>query len=265
MRWRIGRKQPSRKPEPRPEVTRHLILRLASPLIAFGGESIDNYGVIREFPALSMVTGLLANALGWDRGDDTAHNMLQQRLRMATALEDGGRQLRDYQTAELFESDAGWTTFGKPEGREKSPSYTPNALGRKSLTLQRYRDYYADLTAWVVLRLDPVDESPTLDTVAAALDKPARPLFIGRKPCVPTSRLVAGWLEADSLLGALQILAQQNRSAQSGLRAQWPEGEGELPQDRRLDVCDERNWTSGVHGGWRPVREGLVRARETTS
>ena len=23
-------------------------------------------------------------------------------------------------------------------------------------------------------------------------------------------------------------------------------------------VRDERNWTSGVHGGWRPVREGVI-------
>ena len=41
---------------------RHLVLRLASPLIAFGGEAIDNLGVVRDVPALSMVTGLIANA-----------------------------------------------------------------------------------------------------------------------------------------------------------------------------------------------------------
>ena len=239
-------------------MTRHLILRLASPLIAFGGEAIDNYGVIREFPALSMVTGLLANALGWDRGDDEAHNRLQQRLRIGTALDSESPRLTDFQTAQLGAADRGWTTWGTPEERRGgAASYASPHL--------RYRDYHADLTAWVLLRLEPVDEPPALDTIAAALDKPARPLFIGRKPCVPTCRLMAGWLEADSLLDALKILAQRNRSAQSGLRAQWPEGEGELPQDRRLDVCDERNWTSGVHGGWRPVREGMVRAAESTS
>lgn len=242
---------------------RHLILRLASPLIAFGGETIDNFGVIRDFPALSMVTGLLANALGWDRGDDQAHNCLQARLRVASALNDESRRLQDYQTAELFEDDAGWTTFGAPEGRAKSPSYAANGSGRKALTLQRYRDYHADLTAWVVLRMEPADEAPTLVDMANALDKPARPLFIGRKPCLPTGRLVAGWVDAETLVGALQALVQREPGAGRGLRAQWPAGEGELPQDRQLDVCDERNWTSGVHGGWRPVREGVVRAIES--
>ncbi len=48
-------------------MARHLLLRLEGPLMAFGGETIDNLGVIRDFPAQSMLTGLIANALGWRR------------------------------------------------------------------------------------------------------------------------------------------------------------------------------------------------------
>lgn len=242
---------------------RHLLIRLSSPLIAFGGETIDNFGVIRDFPALSMVTGLIANALGWDRGDDALHNRLQERLRLGTRLESQSQYLREYQTAELYEDEAGWTTFGQPEGRAKSPSYSLAKNGRKSLTLQRYRDYHADLTALLALRLEPADESPNLDEVAQALDRPQRPLFIGRKPCLPVGRLVAGWVDADSILQALQLAPIAN--GMHGLRAQWPDGEGQLPGDRAVDVCDERNWTSGVHGGWRPAREGLIKSAGGTS
>jgi len=60
------------------------------------------------------------------------------------------------------------------------------------------------------------------------------------------------------VLQALQLAPLANRI--NGLRAQWPDGEGQLPGDRLVDVCDERNWTSGVHGGWRPVREGLIKS-----
>lgn len=236
---------------------RHLLIRLSSPLIAFGGETIDNFGVIRDFPALSMVTGLMANALGWDRGDDVQHNRLQARLRLGARLESVPEYLREYETAELFEDDSGWTTYGQPEGRAKSPSYSPSKSGRKSLTLQRYRDYHADLTALLAVRLEPAEEAPTLEDIAQALDRPQRPLFIGRKPCLPVGRLVAGWVDADTVLQALQ-LAPVPRNHNS-LRAQWPDGEGQLPGDRLVDVCDERNWTSGVHGGWRPVREGLIK------
>lgn len=229
---------------------RHLILRLASPLAAFGGETIDNYGVIRDFPALSMLTGLIANALGWDRGDTEQHDRLQERLRAGTRLEHAGTRLRDFQTAQLGANDKGWTTWGVPEERRGG------AVSYQSPHL-RYRDYHADLIAWVALRLEPADEAPTLDDVAAALDRPKRPLFIGRKPCLPTSRLVAGWQETEHVLSALQTWTLP--TVGDRWRAQWPDGEGELAGDRVLDLCDERRWRSGVHGGWRPVREGLIR------
>lgn len=231
-------------------MARQLLIRLSSPLIAFGGETIDNFGVIRDFPALSMVTGLIANALGWDRGDDVLHNRLQERLRLGTRLEAQGSRLTDFQTAQLGANDKAWTTWGTVEERRGgAASYESPHL--------RYRDYHADLTALLALRLDPADESPTLDEVAQALDRPQRPLFIGRKPCLPVGRLVAGWIDADTVLQALQLapLATDWDSC----RAQWPDGEGQLPGDRLVDVCDERNWTSGVHGGWRPVREGLIK------
>ena len=234
-------------------MARHLVLRLESPLVAFGGEAIDNRGVIREFPALSMLTGLIANALGWDRRDDALHNGLQQRLRMGAVLKPGARRLQDFQTAELGAADKGWTTRGQPEERRGgASSYAGPHL--------RYRDYHADLTALVVLALAPADEAPTLDDIATALDKPARPLFIGRKPCLPAGRLLVGELEAGHVLGALQ--AALRAADWPDCRAQWPEGEGRLPGDRLMDLCDERDWTSGLHGGWRPVREALLRSAE---
>ena len=233
---------------------RHLLMRLEAPLIAFGGETIDNFGVIRDFPALSMVTGLLANALGYRREESELHDRLQSRLVLGTRLDSELQSLRDYQTAQLFENDQGWTTFGVPEGRAPSPTYTMQPDGRKSLTWQRYRDYHASLNVLVALRLNFADEAPTLDNLAEALDHPARPLFIGRKNCLPSRRIFSGWQDADNVLHALQTAQLPEKI--SGLRLQWPEGEGKLTNDRALDLCDERNWRSGVHGGWRPVREG---------
>jgi len=244
-------------------MARHLLLRLEAPLVAFGGETIDNYGVIREFPALSMVTGLLANALGWGREDADLHHRLQQRLRLGAWREPGGERLRDYQTALLYQDDQGWTTAGVVEERAKSPSYSMQVAGRKALTLQRYRDYHADLVTRVVLRLEPADEPPTLDDLAHALDHPARPLFIGRKPCLPSCRLFAGWQEGENILQALQGAARHTATGEP-VRAQWPDGEGALPGDRLLDLCDERNWHSGVHGGWRSVREGIFKPGEVS-
>lgn len=232
-------------------MARHLLMRLRAPLIAFGGETIDNQGVIRDFPALSMVTGLLANALGWDRKDDAQHNRLQERLVMGARLDADGERMVDFQTAQLQGDDKGWTTRGIPEGRA-------GGAGTYGGPHLRYRHYHADMNVLVVVRLRPAEEAPTLGDLAAALDKPGRPLFVGRKNCLPTERVMAGWVDAENILGALQAAEPRY---QIPVRAQWPHGEGQLPdaQARGLDVCDERNWTSGVHGGWRPVIEGLLR------
>lgn len=228
---------------------RHLLLRLHAPLIAFGGETIDNFGVIRDFPALSMITGLLANALGWRREDCELHDCLQSRLLLGARLNTPIQRLTDFQTAQLGKDDKGWTTWGVPEERQGGPdSYKSPHL--------RYRDYHADLDVLVVLRLKPMEQSPTLDDLAIALDHPARPLFIGRKPCLPSKRISAGWIEADNVLQALQLAHLPAIHSAQSLRMQWPDGEGSLAGDRLIEVCDERNWTSGVHGGWRPVREG---------
>jgi len=94
----------------------HLILRFDAPMIAFGGEAIDSYGVVRDFPARSMLTGLVANALGLDRAEVEALDRLQSRIVHASARIAEGRRMREYQTARLFERDAGWTTRGLPEG-----------------------------------------------------------------------------------------------------------------------------------------------------
>jgi len=242
-------------------MARHLLLRLQAPLVAFGGEIIDNHGVIRDFPALSMITGLIANALGWRREESARHDRLQTRLRMGGRRDIASRRFTDYQTAQLFEDDESWTTFGFPEGRAKSPTYVRQHDGRKATTQQRYRDYHADLTTLVVLRLEPPDEPPTLDDVAQALDRPARPLFIGRKPCLPSGRLFVGWHEADDIVTSLQTAPRLGHE-EGRLMLQWPDGEGQLPGDRLIELCDERDWTSGVHGGWRPVREGTLSLKE---
>ncbi len=233
-------------------MARHLLLRLAGPLMAFGGETIDNYGVIRDFPARSMITGLLANALGYRREESDAHERLQVRLVFGARLDHAGTRLTDFQTAELSRDDRGWTTSGSPEGRAGGEgTYKGQHL--------RYRDYHADATVLVALRLDPMDESPTLDELSSALRRPFRPLFLGRKPCVPAAPLVTGWIEANDVLGALEAAPPLVTTPDAARRALWPDGEGRVLGDRLIDLCDERNWLSGVHGGWRPVRIGELR------
>lgn len=221
-------------------------LRLAAPFMAFGGVAIDQVGPTREFPSASALTGLLANALGLRREESAHHQALQDRLIFgALSVVPDGRNaplvVTDTQNAKLEKSDTGWTTRGVPEGRAGATYDTPH---------RRRRDYLADHETRVVLRLALADD-PTLDDLATALDRPARPLFIGRKPCLPASRLLIGSVEGPTAYAALRNLGIDGRAI-------WPD-EGDGPEGAlRHDLADLRNWHSGLHGGSRIVMEGVI-------
>ena len=238
-------------------MARHLIMRLESPLMSFGGETIDNYGVIRPFPAASMLAGLFANALGWRRTDREQHQSLQDRLVFAARIDrepSGGVRMTDFQTAKLEHNDRGWTTRGQPESRAGGA----NTYDAPHL---RYRDYFADLRVTVALRLQPDADPPTLDQLAAALDEPARPLFIGRKPCLPSAPLLAGFGDGATALDALRAwpLADDRPDAPA-VRTLWPQHEGVdgIAAGRSYLLTDQRNWISGLHGGGRLVHESSI-------
>lgn len=219
-----------------------LQLDLTAPLMAFGGVAIDQIGPTRDFPALSMLTGLIANALGLHWRDRTAHQDLQDRLVFAAAILREGALVTDSQNAQLEKTDRGWTTWGEPEGRDGASYGAPH---------RRRRDYLADAHLVVAMRLMP--GTPSTEDVEKALKHPARPLFIGRKPCFPTRPILAGLRTAATAHEALVL----SLPAGQACLAQWPEGDGP-DGSRRLDLADLRNWTSGLHCGTRPVTEGHV-------
>jgi CRISPR system Cascade subunit CasD len=226
-----------------------LILRLEAPLMSFGREAIDANGPTRDFPDASMLTGLLANALGYTRSEAVRHQRLQDRLVFGVRIDRLGYDLLDHQNANLFEDEKGWTTKGVPEGREKSPSYRPDHDGRRALTHRRFRHYRADAALTVALRLDPATEPPTLDDLAAALDYPARPLFIGRKPCLPSASFFVRVSESESLVAALQSIPMTKPSTATCRFILPPSALEGLGKAEIVHVTNKRDWSAGVHTG----------------
>lgn len=256
---------------------KHLIMNLESPIMSFGGETIDNLGVTRRFPAASMLTGIFANALGWRRIERDRHQALQDRLIFAARIERepaGGVSLTDYQTVQMADTIdiydkgwvVGWTTRGMPERRAGALG----ARGSGPFTHQRWRDYLADMRVTVALRLDDPAKNdahaPTLECLADALQHPQRPLFIGRKPCLPSVQLYGGFHEGASCLAVLLDLELPHpEHAPPRVAMQWHDGEDKgvdleksKIRSRSHMLTDERNWRSGLHGGGRLVHEGSV-------
>ncbi len=243
-------------------MARYLVLRLEGPLAAYGDVMVGAIGPVRDVPAASTLTGLLANALGMRREETGLLQRLQERLVSGSRIDRPGERFTEFQTAKLEASDKGWTTRGRPEGRAGGAStYDSPHI--------RYRDHDADKRVTVGLRLDPADEAPDLDAIALALDEPARPLFLGRKPCLPSHRILLGFREADSLYAALIAEPMAHPSHRPSWRL--PERIALfLPRDethgmvnaREVRFCDRRDWTAGIHAGEVRLSAGWV-ARST--
>lgn len=243
---------------------RWLHMRFHAPLASFGGTMIDGRGGTEPAPGRSMLTGLFANALGWTRKMRAEHQALQDRIVSGAVRDDDGllKRMTDYQTAQLVYRERAWTTRGVPAERGGGKDTYDGAH-------QRWRDYHADLRMSVVLRLEPATGEPTVDALAAALDRPARTLFIGRKCCLPSGRIFFGWLEAPDARSALRAALRKSLPAglrkevpkgAEGLPAFWPESEGNTGACRTTGRVDERNWFSGLHGGERRICEGPISA-----
>jgi CRISPR system Cascade subunit CasD len=238
--------------------TEFLLLRLEAPLMAFGGPMVDHINRTRPFPGQAQITGLLGNALGYHHHDTEALEALQRRLLFAAAQVRAGEPLRDYQTVDLGQrhlTGTGWTTRGVSETRG-------GASGEA--THIRHRWYLADALVLVALTLAPADEAPRLADLAEALDRPARPLFIGRKPCLPTAPLSLGLASAVGAMAALhEALARcgdakrtAEREGEAGIRV---EIDARLVNDATVAameidrLVDRRDWRNQMHNAERAV------------
>lgn len=236
---------------------RHLILRLEAPLMAFGDVAVDAIGPVRDLPSASMLTGLLGNALGFRREEGTRLARLQERLIFGCRLDRRGERFTDFQTVQLDAGDRAWSTHGRVETR------AGGANTYRSPHI-RSRDFDADASAIVALRLADAEQAPTLDDLARALDEPARPLFLGRKPCLPSERLLVGLVDAPTVYDALRSVDW--RTASRGHRRRtgeavlvWLPATEPCPEGFRVvTTSDRRDWEAGVHAGETAVYQGFV-------
>ena len=236
-----------------------LILRFDAPLMSFGGVIVDEQGVTRLFPGRAMLAGLCANALGFEHRDFNRLESLQRRLRYAVRCDRSGNEILDYQTVDLGQDflRRGWTTRGRIEERGGGSAATGTHI--------RFRRFLADSLYTVALALAEPEQTPTLDDLEAALREPARPLFIGRKPCLPSAPLLAGRSQAPTLLQALEAYPLAPRASHGRpLSAWWPADEDtDRAGSRLIPVTDDRDWRNQIHVGRRWIHEGTIHVSQT--
>ena len=204
-----------------------ILLALDAPLQGWGDVARDGRRPASDAPGRSAVTGLLANALGWRYEDGARTNALQESLRFATCLYSPSNYglMTDFQTAYLIGTAAGWTRHGV-EGRIGDYSEGNTILRKQFVTGSEYG---------VAIGLR--DASPvSLDDLHAALERPARTLFLGRRSCIPTRPVLDGLVEAHTAAQALMT-----RTA--GAVPVWYD-EDEGPEVDRESMPDRRNFST---------------------
>ena len=163
-----------------------LILRFAGPLQSWGTQSRFSVRDTGREPSKSGVVGILAAALGRPREADVRDLM---QLRLAVRIDRDGTLRRDYQTA-----GGGRRPDGGDYGVAKANGGKPNTV-----TSSRY--YLADADFRIAIESDDLRQ---LQTIAAALEQPVWPLFLGRKAYIPNPDLNLGIREDFSMAQALQ-------------------------------------------------------------
>lgn len=171
-----------------------LLLKLAGPLQSWGSDSRFTERKTQHEPTKSGVIGLVSAALGRKRGepvDDLAS------MRFGIRIDQPGTYERDFQT----EHTRAW------DKDKRRWSF------KESLPLS-HRYYLSDAVFVVALEGD----EELIHACAGALERPAFPLFLGRRSCPPSCKVSLGVKENATLLEVLSSIPWQ---ATDRYRHQW--------------------------------------------
>jgi CRISPR system Cascade subunit CasD len=215
-----------------------LTIRLRAPLMALQGSRIDGEPQSLPIPTRSLLTGLFGSALGYTRDDHVRLQALQDSMQIGVVVHRSGVEISDYQIADL----------GKPHMRGPMWSSGTSIAEREGSQIRglrpQQRPYLADADMTAVMELG-AGSPVSAEQIIAALNQPARPLFIGRSSCPPASKLAGRIFDSVSLEAAVSEVARDYPGeiylpAQAASPA-W----GDIP----LSIPGCRDWTSHRHAG----------------
>ncbi|MFF7644082.1 type I-E CRISPR-associated protein Cas5/CasD [Streptomyces canus] len=168
-----------------------VLMRLSAPMQSWGATSQWEERVTTVRPTKSGVIGLVANALGYERDDDLS---ALAPLTFAVRADRPGRTDVDHQTAGGGHPAPATripSAYGAPRGPEPDPAGTlqasETATGRTTVLI--FKQYVADAAFLAGLSTPDKDLA---EEIAAALTRPARPLYLGRRSFPPAHPIYHG-------------------------------------------------------------------------
>lgn len=153
-------------------MTRYLVFTLAAPMASFGTIAVGERRPTADRPAKSAIIGLVASALGIERGEEQKLAALTASLGYAVRVEDAGLLASDYHTTQV-----------PPTRRNRRFATRRDELGvakHELKTILSQREFRVGSLLTVCLWPKQAGAA-TLDDMETALARPAFTLFAGRK------------------------------------------------------------------------------------
>lgn len=208
----------------------YLLFRLHGAMASWGDVAVGEYRPSAAHPGRSAILGLLAAAQGIRRDEEALLQRLTGGYGMAVATDAVGVPLRDYHTAQV-----------PPEQRKKVFRTRRDELAAEKLnTILSDRDYRTDALHRVCVWIRDAAIAPfTLSELAAALERPAFALYLGRKSC------------------PLALPVQPQVRTAETVRAAFDAGEfsdSALPADLARDEWTAYHWDNTASAGMTPSK-----------
>ncbi len=173
-----------------------LTFTLVAPIASFGAIAVGERRPGWDRPARSAVLGLIGACLGVEREEDAAQAALDADYHLAILCHAPGRMLADYHTAQVPSAERGMRHATRAAELAR-PSHALNTI----LTRRDYRT-----GAWHLGAIWPRGAAPrwSLETLAAAMERPVFTPCLGRKSCPLGLPLGPEVTEAPDALAALE-------------------------------------------------------------
>jgi CRISPR system Cascade subunit CasD len=165
-----------------------LIFTIAAPLASFGSLAVGERRPSANRPTKSQTLGLVAAALGIERGEEAKLAALRDSLGFAVRVDEAGQPAFDYHTTQT-PSAVSIKRRTKQFGPVRTRAHELQCDELK--TILSTREYRTGAIVSPALWLRTNDAPVSLQTMRDALLQPRFPLFVGRKshplmlPCAP--------------------------------------------------------------------------------